>query len=305
MLHDDEGNLYGTTSAGGSSPDCSGDAYPGCGTVFKLDKQGHITVLHSFTGGADGTAPWSLIRDSAANLYGTAVFGAVPSCYYGCGTVFKLDAANNMTVVHSFNGLDGSEPRSLLRDGAGSLYGTSSYFKDGAYGPGFIFKIDISGNETILYNFKGYPDGSGPWGTLLRDPKGTLTLYGTTLGGGAYDAGTIFTLTPKRQETIVHSFSGIDGSIPLSGLIRDEAGNLYGATQLGGDLSCYDGAGCGVIFKFDPAGNLTVLHAFAGYPDDGAEGTYGNLVRDSAGNLYGATPSGGAFNAGTIYKLSP
>jgi uncharacterized repeat protein (TIGR03803 family) len=131
----------------------------------------------------------SLVRDPAGNLYGVTYFGGA----FEGGTVFKLDASNNETIVHSFGGNgDGAPPGGgLARDRAGNLYGTtteggSSYF-------GTVFKLDTSGKETVLHTFLG-KQGNGPdWG-VIRDSKGNL--YGTTQYGGAYGGGVVFKVTP-------------------------------------------------------------------------------------------------------------
>jgi uncharacterized repeat protein (TIGR03803 family) len=136
LLLDANGNLYGTTQWGGNTG-CSG---LGCGTVFKLDKNGKETVLYRFTGGGDGESPiGDLIQDATSNLYGTASLGANSACQFGCGTVFKLDANGELTVLHAFNGRDGSEPEALTRDSTGNFYGITA--EGGDYGAGTVFKI--------------------------------------------------------------------------------------------------------------------------------------------------------------------
>jgi uncharacterized repeat protein (TIGR03803 family) len=128
VVRDSAGNLYGTTTYGG--------AHPSCGVVFKLDATGTYTVLHNFTCGADGGNPFAvLVRDSAGNLYGTANYNGK----FGSGVVFKLDTAGAYTVLHSFDGTDGSHPEALVRDLAGNLYGTT--VSGGAYDKGVVFKI--------------------------------------------------------------------------------------------------------------------------------------------------------------------
>jgi uncharacterized repeat protein (TIGR03803 family) len=242
------GNLYGTTYIGGT--------YVNYGTVFKVDKTGHETVLYSFTGGTDGGNPWAgLIRDANGNLYGTTTAGGDLTCRSsGCGTVFKVDATGNETVLHSFTGFskgDGNLPTAgLLLDGKGNLYGTT--IAGGAYNYGTVFKVDATGHETVLYSFTGGTDGDQPWSGLIRDAKGNL--YGTTQTGGVYNYGTAFKLDKTGNETVLHSFNGTsDGSYPRAGLVRDAlSGNLYGTTTEGGDLDCNSGRGCGTVFKLTP-----------------------------------------------------
>jgi uncharacterized repeat protein (TIGR03803 family) len=138
VIGDGAGNLYGTTSAGGTL---------GAGVVYKLDAAGHETVLYSFTNGADGGVPTAgVIRDSAGNLYGTAAGGGITTgvCapYLGCGVVFRLDAAGHYTVLHSFTGgADGGGPykAGVIRDFAGNLYGTTGF--GGTANGGVVYKI--------------------------------------------------------------------------------------------------------------------------------------------------------------------
>jgi uncharacterized repeat protein (TIGR03803 family) len=246
---DTAGNLYGTTQNGGSGGGCSF----GCGTVFKLAPAGNETVLHSFTGSpGDGGRPVAgLIMDTAGNLYGTTAEGGSGTCTVingvpvsGCGTVFKLDPAGNETVLHSFTGgSDGIQAlAALIMDQAGNLYGTTEL--GGSFGFGTVFKLDPSGNETVLHTFTGGNDGATPFfAGLIMDTAGNL--YGTTFNGGASGYGTVFELDTAGNETVLHSFTGSpgDGASPPAALIMDKAGNLYGTTLIGG------ASGFGTVFK--------------------------------------------------------
>ena len=291
LVRDSAGNLYGTTAYGGSGG-CSG----GCGIVFKVDKTNKESVLHEFTGPPDGERPYAgLVRDSAGNLYGTTYGGGAS----GFGTVFKLNTTGTETVLHSFTGLpaDGENPfAGLVRGSAGNLYGTT--LNGGTFGYGTIFKLDATDKETVLYSFTGFADGGFPYsGYLVRDGSGNL--YGTTYQGGAYNRGTVFKLDKTNKETVLHSFAGgtADGEFPYAGLVRDTSGNLYGTTYQGG------ASGWGTVFKVDGTDKETLLHSFE-YPSDGGY-PYAGLVRDTAGNLYGATENGGPAGAGTVFKLVP
>ncbi|HXM19844.1 MAG TPA: choice-of-anchor tandem repeat GloVer-containing protein [Terriglobales bacterium] len=249
LIRDAAGNFYGTTLGGGSSAgNCQ---YQSCGVVFKLDKAGKETVLHTFTGGSDGAFPNGLIRDGAGNLYGTTYSGGTS----GQGTVFELDkTSGKFTVLYGFAGkTDGGGPSGgLVRDGAGDLYGTTGYGGDlncqAPYGCGTVFKMDKTGTETVLYSFAGFNDGTYPT-TLISDRAGNF--YGTTLSGGTEGSGSVFKLDASGSHTVLHSFRGSDGKSP-NALIMDGAGNLYGTTSEGGDYSCSKGYGCGVVFKLTP-----------------------------------------------------
>jgi len=219
LIIDSTGNLYGTTSVGGSG---------GSGTVYKIDPAGTETILYSFgIGNTDGAIPGDLIRDSAGNLYGTTAQGGA----YFEGTVFKISAVGTETILHSFgvSATDGLVPSAgLNRDSAGNLYGTTS--RGGANISGTVFKVDTSGSETILYDFGASPtDGKfpGPNMGLIMDSSGSL--YGTT-------ANTVFKISVAGAESTLHSFvaDATDGLSPFAGLIVDSTGNLYGTTVNGG-----------------------------------------------------------------------
>lgn len=273
LIRDDEGNFFGTTVAGGEvNPACTGDGPPGtCGTVYKIDRHGKHTVLHSFTGGADGYAPYgSLVRDWEGNLFGVASNGGDTSSSFcgstvptlagavGCGTVFKIDGAGKFSVLHTFAGEDGGPfPDGwLAADDAGNLYGITgnggSAVSSSNLGNGTIFKIDRRGEESVLYNFAGGAQGYTSFGSVVRDNRGNL--YGATyFGGDTTDpacsavggCGVVFQLDPWGHYTVLHTFRGPDGANPQASLYLDQRGDLYGTTSAGGDLIC----NCGVVFK--------------------------------------------------------
>jgi uncharacterized repeat protein (TIGR03803 family) len=154
-----------------------------------------------------------------------------------------------------------------------------------------------------LYNFSGQgTDGGYPSSSLIADKAGNL--YGTAHLGGAYNRGVVFKLDKTGKETVLYSFTGIggDGAIPQGALVRDAAGNFYGTTYSGGDLTCGNGSGCGTVFKLDTTGKETVLYRFRGYPTDGSNPPAG-VIRDAAGNFYGTTYSGGTAATGTVFKV--
>jgi len=299
VIRDSDDNLYGTTTGNG--------LYPGYGTVFKISKCGKETVLHRFPGGLDGEHPYGgLVRDAKGNLYGTT---SGNDCWEGnCGTVFKIDKRGKESVLYRFGNLpDGNTPdlENLLLDKAGNIYGTTEL---GGYddcnnyglGCGTVFKLDRFGKETVLHRFRGR-DGAFPSAGLVPDAVGNL--YSTTFAGGVpgygcqgyYGCGTVFKVDKTGKLIVLHRFSKFaDGMLPLAGVIRDEAGNIYGTVTGGGkNLS-------GAVFKLDKCGRETVLYSFT--QDDGMP--LAGLVRDAKGNLYGTTMWGsGSDYYGTVFKL--
>jgi uncharacterized repeat protein (TIGR03803 family) len=277
------GIIYGTTFGSGST---------GCGIVFRL--LNGETVLHNFAGGTlDGCNPYGGVIRKNGFLYGTTFQGGT----FGFGTVWKLSSKGVETVLHHFSGgaADGAYPAygNLITDAAGNLYGTTD--GGGPSNSGTVFKIDPSGNLTILYNFTGGTDGGDPDGSLLRDASGNL--YGTTVDGGTTGNGTVWKLSAAGTETVIHSFSGADGGAPQAGVVRDGSGNLYGVAFNGGTY------GGGVIWKLTKHGVFTVLHNF-NCATDGCN-PVGGLVRDKVtGNLFG-TAAYGLGGYGTVWQLTP
>jgi uncharacterized repeat protein (TIGR03803 family) len=319
LIFDAAGNLYGTTASGGVHGD---------GTVFELTPKAGggwtETVLFNFNG-TNGQFPRSgLIFDAAGNLYGTTSHGgssyssgacSVGITLKGCGAVFELRPKAGRwveRVLHSFNfdGTDGYNPTaSLVFDTHGNLYGTTQ--GGGANNWGTVFELSHAGGswtETLLHSFNNNgTDGADPSGPLTFDASGNL--YGTTASGGVGNGfGTVFELTRASggswTETLLYSFqnNGADGIIPLSGLIFDASGNLYGTTGDGGAL------GFGTAFKLTPATGggwtETLLHSF-GSSNDG-QYPQASLIFDAAGNLYSTTNAGGGrCSCGTVFEITP
>jgi len=183
LLMDAKGNLYGVTAQGGASNK---------GVVFKLSKNGRLTVLHSFVGGkADGCYPYGTpAMDAKGNLYGTT---------YMCGTanagvVWKVGAKGTENVLHNFAGgsSDGAYPYAgVIMDAKGNFYGDTAY--GGSSGDGTVYELNKKGKLTLLHSFAG-SDGESPIGGLIRDAKGNL--YGTAYEGGSDLYGTVWKLTP-------------------------------------------------------------------------------------------------------------
>jgi uncharacterized repeat protein (TIGR03803 family) len=304
LTADRDGNLYGTTTLGGSGP-CS----KGCGTVFELAPDGKETSLYDFQGGVDGSAPLGVIRDKDGNLYGTTASGGSAKCEKkrGCGTVFALTPDGTETVLYAFQGgNDGALPSGgLLRDKVGGLYGTTG--AGGAADKGTIFKLAPDGTETVLYSFCAQfncEDGDGPSAGMIEDEAGNF--YGTTGAGGAADKGTVFKLAPDGTETVLYSFCAQfnceDGESPNGGVVMDDQGDLYGTTLYGGIGENDNG---GVVFKLTPDGSETVVHSFSLLVDGSTP--YAGVILDRAGNLYGtlAAAPDNIKNPGPVFCLRP
>jgi uncharacterized repeat protein (TIGR03803 family) len=260
-----------------------------------------FTTLHNFSG-LDGNDPYlmSLVQGTDGNLYGATFLGGA----YSNGEVFKITPAGTISTIYSFCPSDcngGSTPGAgLLAASDGNLYGTTWY--GGANAGGVVYRITLSGTETVVYNFSnsGNPDGNLPQAAVTQGTDGNF--YGTTGEFGASIYGTVDKITPAGVETTLQSFSGHNGAFPKAKLIEGTDGSFYGTTSgrgVGSDASSY-----GSIFKVTPAGQFKTLHAFAGYPVDG-QGSYGGMVQGADGNLYGTTTGGGAYSAGTVFSISP
>ena len=282
------------------------------------------TVLHTFSNGADGGSPQSMVtKDFAGNLYGTTLTGGA-----GYGTVFKMAQRNGswiFSTLYEFQGdngnNDGAGPYAKVIIGPnGSLYGTTvaggggeanGCADFGYFGCGTVYNlqppltichaISCYWHETALYRFVSGPGGIYPFGGVVFDHSGNI--YGTTqLGGIGFDAGTIYKLAPSGGSwdgSVLYSFQGGTGREPYDSLVLDTAGNLYGTTREGG------ANGYGVVFELSPSGSgwaESIIHSFS--DSDGAQ-PFGGLTFDSAGNLYGTTSCGGSGNGGTIFELTP
>ena len=326
VIADSEGNLYGAAS----------DDFSDTGTIFKMTPPAPggrwtYSALYKLNGKTDGETPWaSLLRDSSGNLYGTTDVGGAHSC----GTVFELTPPTVSGAPWTFNllytfagGADGCglENSGLVADNLGNLYGVTDGGGKCSAGcnVGVAYKLSpptVTGaawTETVLYRFgfTGATDGAVPIGNLLRFGEG---LYGTTFEGGAYGAGTVFTLEPPSgtgapwTEQVLYSFTGgtSDGLKPLAGLIPDGNGGLYGTTAdtYSFVFTTCGGTYCGHVFDLSPpAGGsgpwtYTSVWAFSG-PDGSTP--YAPVTRDNSGNLYGTTSYGGSDGGGVIFKLTP
>ena len=282
LVQDAAGNLYGTTQQGGITAgvcaNISGfNNINGCGTVFKIDTTGtRLCCIGSLEGPTENSQASGLVIDRAGNLYGTT-----------SAAVFKLDIGGKFSTLHSPGAYAG-----LVMDPAGIVYGSSA---DG------IFSLDASSNKyTVLAS------GVGSSATLALDAAGNL--YGTTGSASCKTpCGTVFKLDTTNTYSTLYTFpqGPTDGFDPVSGVIVDSVGNLYGTTLSGGTPNCTGGqnnpVGCGTVFKLSPSNVESVFSLQGGdYPNVG-------LVQDTAGNLYGSTEWSGP-TAGTpavLFKMAP
>ncbi len=272
-----------------------------------------------------------LANDGA--LYGVTTSDAVNDA----GTAFKVTTGHKLTVLHTFNGTDGSGHKSALIQGSdGNFYGTT--YAGGSQNDGTVYRMTPAGALTTLHSFRGGTEGESPDAALVQGSDGDF--YGVTTLGGTGNDGTVFKLTPEGVLSTLYSFTANgDGKSSSQPLARGSDGNFYGVTDTtvfkitpagalttihrfnlnaegsepqgglvqGSDGNFYGTAnsgprGCGTVFKVTPAGKLTLLADF--YYGNGWM-PVGTLVFDGKGNLYGATSYGGTHNAGTMFRVSP
>jgi len=247
------GDLYGSASFGGVSG-CDGTL--GCGVLFKVTQSGKETVLYRFTGQADGAFPQDLTSDQAGNIYGAAGGSYMQG---NAGTLFKLDTTGKLTTLYTFpGGADGNSPRwHLLRSATGVFSGVTQFGGDttncaiSSAGCGVVFTVNASAKERVLHTFgKLASGGEEPSGGLLNVSG---NYYGATLYGGTvnsactFGCGVIYRLSSSGKYSVLYRFTGgTDGGLPSGRLTEDSSGNLYGATDTGGNGSN------GVIYEITP-----------------------------------------------------
>jgi uncharacterized repeat protein (TIGR03803 family) len=319
LLRDGQGNLYGTTKLGGSG---------GSGTVFELSPQAggtwSETVLYNFcsqSNCSDGAYPEAgLASDQAGNLYGSTIVGG---SILSWGAVFELSPPSTPgdswteTVLWSFGGTsdgDGCGPRKLIFDKAGNLYGTTGNCGSGPHPSGTVFELSPSSSggwsEALLYTFNGTnkinPDGSYPVGGVAFDNAGNI--YGTTSFGGKLFGGVVYELSPTSSgpwtETVLHAFSPNGVYWPLSSVVFDEDGNLYGTVNEGGvdDAGCTE-TGCGGIFKLTNVGGQWLKDSLSFTGLNGGNPAAGIIVDEGRKTGYGTTQYGGAQGNGSVFSV--
>ena len=310
------GNFYGTTEGGGAN---------GYGTVFEITPAGQLTTLYSFcsqTSCADGGYPYAgLIQATDGNFYGTTSWGGTTDFCYGCGTAFQITPAGQLTTFYSFCSqagcTDGLAPfAGLIQASDGNLYGTTQ--DGGTNGYGTVFGTTTAGQLTTLYSF-GLTDGAYPDGGLLEASNGNL--YGTAEFGSIRYDGTIFTLPVGLQPSAkTHPNSKAGAKV----IIRRPDVTGAGADKLSGKMRAFpevsrtrvrpwgsidsipDTMGVTrpvVTARALPAQSLSTLLNFDG--GNGADPEYMSLIQGTDGNNYGTTDSGGAYEQGTVFKVTP
>jgi uncharacterized repeat protein (TIGR03803 family) len=282
LISDGQGNFYGTAS--GSS-----------GLVFKVDDAGSFSSLNSILAPSEiGVAVSPLTLDSQGNLYGN-VFGDLPP---SLRQTFQVSPAGSYKVLSTTGGL----PAGVVLDAQGNVYGPSCIVQANQPTVCSLIKITPSGTVSTLHTF---PKNATLLG-LTNDAGGNF--YSTLENGGAGQnpVFAIYKTTPTGQTTLLKTFVDLHNVTFPSFLTVGANGNLYGMTGDGGPTHN------GTIFKLTPAGKLTTLFNF-----NGTNGSFGfsdsgcttelqeGPVLDAAGNLYGATPSGGSHGLGTVFMLSP
>lgn len=305
LIRDQGGNLYGTMAGDGNS------AIAGVYELSPASGGWNYNVLYTSFAGP------GVVMDGAGNLYGQIG----PGDYFGLGAIGELSSYSSgwtYTQLYSFtcqpscaNGYDLPDPPIFGSDG--SLYGVTT---DGgintppcydSFGCGVIFRMASNGtwNYQVLHSFGSYAtDGLSPYGGLVTDASGNF--YGTTLGGGKYNEGTIFKLAfshGRWEKTDLFEGPDLLNSGPSGNLVFDQAGNLYGAA--GGGYKLCAGFSCGSIFKLTKQARGTwkysVLHRFTG-PD--GFGPWGVVV-DDRGNVFGTTGGGGTYGGGVAFEVTP
>ncbi len=302
-----DGNLYGTTTSGGSSP-LNSPCQSGCGTVFKITPSGEFTTIYTFCSkvnenGAclDGMIPVAgLTQATNGKFYGTTLYGGTS----GWGDVFEITPDGKFTQIYSFcsqpncsDGIQRDPGGQLVQAAGGNFYGTTG--SAGVNGGGTFFVMTPSGQLTTLYSFcfsdsSPCPDGSNP-ASLSLGTDGNF--YGITIGGGIYPpcggipfgCGVAFAFSPSGQFSNLYTFcpenkctQGAADGEGAEGFTQATSGTFYGIANKGGRADCYPGGGCGVVFTMEMG-----LGPFVTANPNGARA--GRVVTILGNNLTGAT----------------
>lgn len=283
MTQGADGLMYGVSYYGGSGGD---------GTVFRVEADGTLTVVHAFSG-SDGSWPGSLTLAPDGWLYGTTSYGGASNM----GEIYKISPAGEFVVVHEFSsdadqGLEGPTT-ALVPDGQGGFYAAGRLAAKPT--AGVLFQYSAAGDITILAQFQGSNLGRGP-NTLVRAPDGTL--YGTTAHGAVRNSsGTFFSYKPGGRLKTIHSFDyNTEGNVPVAPLVWGPDGAIYGVLRSG---YATDGS----IYRMSTKGTFSQVHAFS-VSDPLGYSPWGGLSIDASGTLYGTTTVGGKLQGGTVFSMT-
>ena len=283
-----DGNLYGTTIAGGSSH---------VGVVYRMTLDGEETILHDFCSscaGEDGPNP--IIQASDGNFYGTTFLGGE----FDDGSLFRITPTGEFTVLHQFcsqqNCIDGSLPEDVIQGIDGNLYGAT--YNGGSHASGAIYKMTLSGSYEVIYNSCEFcSDGASP-SNIVQDANGNF--FGVTQAS----APNLFELTSTGEYIVLNTFHG-DTGWPFAGVLVGIDGNLYGT--LPGSVG-YGSGDSGSVFSFTSSGQYTTLHTFFCCGNQLYSNEVERLpIQATDGSFYGTTafgPGSDVPGPGTIYRLS-
>lgn len=278
-----------------------------------------FTVLHTFTGGPDGANPEAGLTLDHGNLYGATAGGGLSAGGHSFGTVFRMQFRGSgwlFAPLYNFSGGDGDSPRGRVTFGPdGSLYGTTAAGRGSGCSCGNVFNLKPqptrSANpltpwlETVLYRFDYFAgDGNNPTGDIVFDAAGNL--YGTTTSGGndqicgGLGCGTVYELARSGQSwtaNFIYAFTEVAYN-PLSGVTRDQTGNLYFTASQGNIAH-------GAVLELTPSGSGWTPNSLYSFNGSGAGYPVAGLILDSQGNVYGAASVGGSGGGGTVFQLTP
>jgi uncharacterized repeat protein (TIGR03803 family) len=291
-----DGSIYGVTASGGPNAD---------GTVYRIDRAGNYSVLHSFDEFSDGGGPNFLMLAKDGNFYGTASTGGIPA--KGCvnneanGTLFRLTPTGKVTRLHTFcETIDGSIPNSVTESPDGFLYGTCK--EDGGSqgtGAGTFWRASYTGKVKVLHVFAQSGEPAEPNGVVQASDG---FFYGTSNGGGAANEGTIFRAKSRGAIKVLHSFDaeGRTGNDPETNFFLADDGFFYGTTAKGG-LPINDPERSGTVYRADMTGHVKLLHTFS--QQDGMTPVAPPARDSQTGTLYATAIRGGKNFDGTLVKI--
>jgi uncharacterized repeat protein (TIGR03803 family) len=298
-----DGNFYGITALGGSTL-CNF----GCGTVYRVTPAGAFTTIYTFctqTGCPDGNLPTDLILGQDGYLYGITWTGGlydVDYCTEGCGSFFRISTTGVFTTLYLFDPANEMNPKQIVQGADGNFYG-NGVNQSFSYYSAIFFKLTPNGKFTELAQY-GETFGS------LNFAAADGNMYGiTTPVCDQYcqsEGGAVFSLSPEGKLTTFYDFCPAEANctngVSPSSLFQGKDGALYGTNSAGGP-NCQTLA-CGTAFRITPSGKMTILHEFCSSADCADGGFPDAMIQGTDGNFYGATATGGLYQAGTIFQLT-